>query len=65
MAKQWHIKTKTAIPTLQNTFDSGMLEGCGVWGEGGGGGDRIKAGRNRVYLKAAADNKKERNQLPR
>ena len=39
-----------AIPTLQNTFDSGMCEVVRRWG-----GERIKAGRNRVYLKAAAD----------
>ena len=70
MAYKIEFETGSAIPTLQNTFDSGMREGCGVvwggvgWGEGGGG-DRIKAGRNRVYLKAAADDKKERYQLPR
>ena len=29
-----------------------------MWGGGGGGGEPIKAGRNRVYLKAAADEKK-------
>ena len=45
---------KTAIPTLQNTFDSGIKKDLGG---GGGGGERIKAGRNRVYLKAAADDK--------
>ena len=56
MAYKIEFETGTAIPTLQNTFDSGIREGCGV-GRGGGG-DRIKSGRNRVYLKAAADNKK-------
>ena len=47
---EFEIKTaiKTAIPTLQNTFDSGIKKDW--WG-----GERIKAGRNRVYLKAAAD----------
>ena len=55
MAYKIEFETGSAIPTLQNTFDSGMREGCGV--RGGGGGDRIKAGRNRVYLKAAADDK--------
>ena len=54
MAYKIEFETGSAIPTLQNTFDSGMKEG-----------DRIKAGRNRVYLKAAADDKKERYQLPR
>ena len=54
MAYKIEFETGSAIPTLQNTFDSGMKEGCGVRG---GGGDRIKAGRNRVYLKAAADDK--------
>ena len=43
---------RTAIPTLQNTFDSGIKKDLGG---GVGGGERIKAGRNRVYLKAAAD----------
>ena len=54
MAYKIEFETGTAIPTLQNTLDSGIREGCGV-SRGGGGGDRIKAGRNRVYLKAAAD----------
>ena len=45
---------RTAIPTLQNTFDSGIKKGLGGWG---GGGEPIKAGINRVYLKAAADDK--------
>ena len=54
MAYKLEFETGTAIPTLQNTFDSAIREGCGMRG---GGGDRIKAGRNRVYLKAAADDK--------
>ena len=51
---EFEIKTpmKTAIPTLQNTFDPGLKKNLGG---GWGGGERIKAGRNRVYLKAAAD----------
>ena len=54
MAYKIEFETATAIPTLQNTFDSDM---CGVrrWGEVRWGGERIKAGRKRVYLKAAAD----------
>ena len=50
MAYKIEFETGTAIPTLQNTFDSGFKRDLG-----GGGGERIKAGRNRVYLKAAAD----------
>ena len=57
MAYKIEIETGTAIPTLQNTFDSGMWEDSVrvVVVVVGGWGDRIKAGRNRVYLKAAAD----------
>ena len=55
MAYKIEFEIGPAIPTLQNTFDSGIKKGLG-WG--GGGGEPIKAGRNRVYLKAAADDKK-------
>ena len=55
MAYKIEFETGTAIPTLQNTFDSGLKREMG--GGGGGGVERIKAGRNRVYLKAAADDK--------
>ena len=48
-------ETRTAIPTLQNTFDSGIKKGSEGWG---GGGEPIKAGRSQDYLKAAADDKK-------
>ena len=44
---------RTAIPTLQNTFDFRTKWDLGWWWWWGG--DRIKAERNRVYLKAAAD----------
>ena len=56
MAYKIEFEIRTAIPTLQNTFDSGMWAGFG--GRWGWGGERIKAGRNRVYLKAAADENK-------
>ena len=55
MAYKIEFETGTAIPTLQNTFESGFKRemGCG-WGWGG---EPIKAVRNRVYLKAAANDK--------
>ena len=53
MAYKIEFEIRTAIPTLQNTYGSGIFLGLG----GGWGGERIKAGRNRVYLKAAADDK--------
>jgi len=55
MAYKIEFEIRPAIPTLQNTFDSGIKKDLG-WGWGWGG-ERIKAGRNRVYLKAAADDK--------
>ena len=51
MAYKIEFEIKPGIPTLQNTIESGIKMDLG----GGGGGERIKAGRNRVYLKAAAD----------
>ena len=53
MAYKIELEPGTAIPTLQNTFDSGFKREMG--GGWGGGGEPIKAVRNRVYLKAAAD----------
>ena len=53
MAYKIEFEIKTAIPTLQNTFDSGIKKDLGGGGEVRG--ERIKAVRNRVYLKAAAD----------
>ena len=50
MAYKIEFEIRTAIPTLQNSFDSRInLE------MGGGGGEPIKAGRTRVYLKASAE----------
>ena len=56
MAYKIEFEIRPAIPTLQNTFESGIKKDLGG---GGGGGERIKAGRNRVYLKAAADESKQ------
>ena len=53
MAYKIEFEIKTAIPTLRNTFASGIKKDLGGGGEVRGG--RIKAVRNRVYLKAAAD----------
>ena len=59
---------RTAIPTLQNTFDSGIKKEMwwwwGWWWWWWWGGERIKAVRNRVYLKAAADDKQVHLMLP-
>ena len=55
MAYKIEFEIRPAIPTFQNTFDSGIKKDFG--GGGGGGGERIKAGRNRVYLRAGADDK--------
>ena len=52
MAYKLEFEIRTAIPTLQNSFDSRInLE------MGGGGGEPIKAVRTRVYLKASAEDK--------
>ena len=51
MAYKIEFEIRTAIPTLQNTFDSGIKKGFGGWG---GGWEPIKAGRSQDYLKAAA-----------
>ena len=42
MAYKIEFETGTAIPTLQNTFDSGIREGCGV--RGGEGEIELKLG---------------------
>ena len=50
MAYKIEFEIRTAIPTLQNSFDSRInLE------MGGGAGEPIKAVRTRVYLKASAE----------
>ena len=48
MAYKTEFEIRTATPTLQNIDDAGIEKG-------GWGGERIKAGSNRVYLKAAAN----------
>ena len=53
MGYKLEFETRTAIPTLQNSFETRInLEMGGGWGWGG---EPIKAGRTRLYLKASAE----------